>query len=241
MCPPRRWRSLSMKSFAGEEQGVLDFRSSELRPHRSEMLRPIRCTGPTTPGALANGTGKATVKTGGTTWFFLTADYAFGHALERDTAAVVEANGGKVLGKVASPAEYQRLLIFSSSGARLFGQGHRPRQRGRRHHQRNQASGRVRHCSGRTKPRWPPCLYSTTLHALGLPTVQGLLLTEAFYLGSRRWIGAFEASPSNSHRNTKAICPAWYRLGIYAAVLHYLKAVEALKSRCRWQSGRQQR
>jgi len=52
---------------------------------------------------LANGTGKAIVKSGGDTWFFLTADYAFGHALERDTAAVVEANGGKVLGKVRHP------------------------------------------------------------------------------------------------------------------------------------------
>ena len=53
--------------------------------------------------ALANGTGNAIVKTGGKTWFFLTADYAFGHALERDTAAVVEANGGKVLGTVRHP------------------------------------------------------------------------------------------------------------------------------------------
>jgi branched-chain amino acid transport system substrate-binding protein len=53
--------------------------------------------------ALANGTGKAIVKTGGDSWFFITADYAFGHALEKDTAAVVEANGGKVLGAVRHP------------------------------------------------------------------------------------------------------------------------------------------
>jgi branched-chain amino acid transport system substrate-binding protein len=53
--------------------------------------------------SLANGTGNAVVKTGGNTWFFLTADYAFGHALERDTAAVVEKNGGKVLGRVRHP------------------------------------------------------------------------------------------------------------------------------------------
>src|SRR5438874_800989 len=53
--------------------------------------------------ALATGTGRAVVKTGGDTWFFLTADYAFGHALERDTAAVVEKNGGKVVGKVRHP------------------------------------------------------------------------------------------------------------------------------------------
>ena len=62
---------------------------------------------------LANGTGKAIVKTGGDTWFFLTADYAFGHALERDTSAVVEKNGGKVVGKVRHPC-----LLYTSPSPR---------------------------------------------------------------------------------------------------------------------------
>jgi branched-chain amino acid transport system substrate-binding protein len=74
---------------------------------------------------LANGTGKATVKTGGDTWFFLTADYAFGQALERDTAAVVEANGGKVLGRVRHPINNNDfssfLLQAQSSRAKVIG------------------------------------------------------------------------------------------------------------------------
>src|SRR5262249_53875703 len=75
--------------------------------------------------ALANGTGKAIVKTGGDTWFFLTADYAFGHALERDTEAVVVANGGKVLGKVRHPlntSDFSSFLLQAqSSGAKIIG------------------------------------------------------------------------------------------------------------------------
>ena len=74
---------------------------------------------------LANGTGKAVVKNGGDTWFFLTADYAFGHALERDTAAVVEANGGKVLGKVRHPINNNDfssfLLQAQASKAKVIG------------------------------------------------------------------------------------------------------------------------
>ena len=74
---------------------------------------------------LANGTGKAVVKTGGDTWFFITADYAFGHALERDTAAVVEANGGKVLGRVRAPLNNNDfssfLLQAQSSKAKVIG------------------------------------------------------------------------------------------------------------------------
>ncbi|MEO6270149.1 MAG: ABC transporter substrate-binding protein, partial [Lautropia sp.] len=74
---------------------------------------------------LANGTGKAIVKSGGDSWFFLTADYAFGHALERDTSAVVESNGGKVLGKVRHPVNNNDfssfLLQAQSSGAKVIG------------------------------------------------------------------------------------------------------------------------
>ncbi len=84
---------------------------------------------------LANGTGKAMVKTGGDTWFFLTADYAFGHALERDTSAVVTANGGKVLGAVKVPAQHQRLLLFPAAGAVIEGQGYWSCQCRRRYHQ----------------------------------------------------------------------------------------------------------
>ena len=104
---------------------------------------------------LANGTGSAIVKTGGDTWFFLTADYAFGHALERDTEAVVLKNGGKVLGKVRHPLNTQDFSLVPAAGAGVEGEDHRPRQRRRRHDQLDQAGGRVRHRQGRPEPRRP--------------------------------------------------------------------------------------
>ena len=108
---------------------------------------------------LANGTGKAVVKTGGDTWFFLTADYAFGHALERDTSAVIVANGGKVLGHVLRAARHQRLLVVPAAGASLEGQDRRPCQCGRRHGQCDQAGRRIRHHGRRPAFRRPACFH----------------------------------------------------------------------------------
>ena len=102
---------------------------------------------------LANGTGSAIVKTGGDSWFFLTADYAFGHALERDTEAVVLKNGGKVLGKVRASAQHAGLLVVPAAGAGVEGQDRRPRERRRRHDELDQAGGRIRHRQGRAESR----------------------------------------------------------------------------------------
>ena len=105
--------------------------------------------------ALANGTGNAIVKTGGDTWFFLTADYAFGHALERDTAAVVEKIRRQGAGQGPPSLPRAGLLVVPAAGASIQGQDHRPRQRRRRHHQLDQAGGRVRHRQGRPEPCRP--------------------------------------------------------------------------------------
>ncbi len=88
---------------------------------------------------LANSTGKALVKTGGDTWFFLTADYAFGQALERDTTNVVVANRGKVLGSVRHPINTSDFVFVPAAGAGLESKNHRAGQCRRRHHQRDQA------------------------------------------------------------------------------------------------------
>ena len=104
---------------------------------------------------LANGTGKAMVKTGGDTWFFLTADYAFGLALERDTVRRRESERRQGAGRRSPSAQQQRLLLVPGAGAGLEGQGDRARQCGRRHHQLDQAGGRVRHRQGRAEPRRP--------------------------------------------------------------------------------------
>src|SRR5665647_93800 len=103
---------------------------------------------------LANGTGKAIVKTGGDTWFFLTADYAFGHALERDTAAAVEANGGKVVGKVRHPLNTNDfssfLLQAQASKAKVIGLANAGGDT-----INYQAVVRVRHRQGWPESCWP--------------------------------------------------------------------------------------
>ena len=110
--------------------------------------------------ALAVSTGGALVKTGGDTWFFVTVDYAFGHALEKDTSDVIKADGGKVLGSVLTPLNTSDLLVLPAPGAKLQGEDRRPRQRRPRHRQFDQASGGIRH------RRWRPAARGAA-HDLG--------------------------------------------------------------------------
>src|SRR6266498_3437209 len=176
--------------------------------------------------ALANGTGNAVVKTGGDTWFFITADYAFGHALERDTEAVVLKTGGKVLGKVRAPLNTQDfssyLLQAQASKAKIVGLANAG---GDTTNSIKQAAefGIVK--GGQNMAGL--LVFLTDVHALGLPTAQGLIFTETFYWDmndkTRAWGKRFIA------RN-KDIYPTMIHAGVYAGVLHYLKAVEALKS-----------
>src|SRR5205807_626972 len=130
--------------------------------------------------ALANGTGNAVVKTGGDTWFFITADYAFGHALERDVEAVVLKNGGKVLGKVRHPLNTQDfssfLLQAQASKAKVIGLANAG---GDTTNSIKQAAefGIVK--GGQNLAGL--LVFLTDIHALGLPTAQGLILTNTFY------------------------------------------------------------
>jgi len=176
--------------------------------------------------ALANGTGKAIVKTGGDTWFFLTADYAFGHALERDTEAVVIKNGGKVLGKVRHPlntADFSSFLLQAqSSKAKIIGLANAG---GDTTNAIKQAAefGIVK--GGQNLAGL--LVFITDVHALGLPTAQGLIFTEAFYWDLNDKTRAFAKRFAELDRG---IHPTMIHAGVYAATLHYLKAVEALKS-----------
>jgi branched-chain amino acid transport system substrate-binding protein len=174
---------------------------------------------------LANGTGSAIVKTGGDSWFFLTADYAFGHALERDTAEVVKKNGGKVLGQVRHPLNTQDfssfLLQAQSSKAKIIGLANAG---GDTINSIKQAAefGIVK--SGQNLAGL--LVFITDVHGLGLNTAQGLILTEAWYWdlneASRAWAKRFAAQNNGKY-------PSMDHAGVYSAVLHYLKAVEALK------------
>ena len=177
---------------------------------------------------LANGTGKAVVKTGGDTWFFLTSDYAFGHALERDTMAVVEANGGKVLGKVRHPinsSDFSSFLLQAqASKAKVIGLANAG---GDTINSIKQASefGIVK--GGQSLAGL--LVFATDVNALGLQTAQGLVLTETFYWdlndATRAWTKRWHAE-----RNASNKYPAMNQAGVYAGTLHYLKAVLALKS-----------
>jgi len=175
---------------------------------------------------LANGTGTALTKAGGDSWFFITADYAFGAALERDTTAAVQRNGGKVLGGVRAPLNNQDfssfLLQAQASKAKVIGLANAG---GDTTNSIKQAAefGIVK--GGQSLAGL--LVFLTDVHALGLNTAQGLVFTETFYWDMNDQTRAFA---KRFAEQDKGIHPTMVHAGVYASVLHYLKAVEALKS-----------
>ncbi len=175
--------------------------------------------------ALANGTGSAVVKAGGDTWFFLTADYAFGHALERDTAKVVEANGGTVLGKVRAPlnnADFSSFLLQAqASKAKIIGLANAG---GDTINSIKQA-GEFGIVEGGQKLAGL-LVFVTDIHSLGLQAAHGLQLTEAFYWDqndqTRTWSKRFFDKMKRE--------PSMVQAGVYGAVTHYLNAIKATGS-----------
>jgi branched-chain amino acid transport system substrate-binding protein len=177
---------------------------------------------------LANGTGKALVKTGGDSWFFLTADYAFGHALERDTAAAVEANGGKVLGKVRHPLNTNDfssfLLQAQTSKAKIIGLANA----GGDTINSIKAGAEFGIVKGGQKFAGL-LVFASDVNALGLATAQGLTLTETWYWdgndNNRAWTKRWQ-----TERAAAGKFPTMVQAGVYSGVTHYLKAVAELKS-----------
>ena len=175
---------------------------------------------------LANGTGKALVKTGGDTWFFMTADYAFGHALERDTTAVVLANGGKVLGSVSIPlnnADFSSFLLQAqSSKAKVIGLANAG---GDTINSIKQGAEFGITAGGQKFAGL--LVFISDVNSLGLKTAQGLVLTETFYWdmndATRAWTKRWQAQMPGKF-------PTMVQAGVYSAVTHYLKTVAALKS-----------
>jgi len=175
---------------------------------------------------LANGTGSAIVKRGGDTWFFLTSDYAFGHALERDTEAVVLKAGGKVVSKVRHPLNTQDfssfLLQAQASKAKIIGMANAG---GDTINTIKQAAEFGIAKGGQNLAGL--LVFLTDVHGLGLDKAQGLILTNTFYWdqndGTRAFAKRFAAANGGKY-------PTMVQAGVYAGVLHYLKAVAALKS-----------
>ncbi|HEV2512385.1 ABC transporter substrate-binding protein [Bosea sp. (in: a-proteobacteria)] len=177
--------------------------------------------------ALAQGTGGAMVKAGGDSWFFLTADYAFGHALERDTAAVVTKAGGKVLGAVRTPfpgTDFSSFLLQAqASKAKVIGLANAG----------GDLTNSVKQASefGITQGGQKLAgllTFASDVHALGLQAAQGLVLTESFYWDRDDGTRAFSERFAKLNGGKK---PTMVQAGVYSGLLHYLKAVEATKSK----------
>ncbi len=176
--------------------------------------------------ALANGTGRAIVRTGGDTWYFLTADYAFGHQLEADTENVVKEMNGKVLGKVRHPlnsSDFSSFLLQAqASKAKIIGLANAG---GDTVNSIKQAAEFGIVAGGQNLAGL--LVFITDVHSLGLKTAQGLIFTEAWYWDANDTNRAFAARFSAAN---KGIHPTMIHAGVYSAVTHYLKSLEALKN-----------
>lgn len=174
--------------------------------------------------SLANGTGQAVVKQGGKSWFFLTADYAFGHSLEKDTTTFVEAGGGKVFGSVRHPfpgTDFSSFLLKAqASGAQVIGLANAG----------NDTINSIKQAAefGITPKQSLAGLlmFISDVHSLGLKYTQGMYLTTGFYWDyndeTRAW--------SNRFYEKKKRMPTMVQAGDYSAVMHYLKAIQATGS-----------
>jgi branched-chain amino acid transport system substrate-binding protein len=176
--------------------------------------------------ALANGTGKAVLKAGGDSWFFLTADYAFGHVLERDVSNVVKASGGKVLGSVRHPlntADFSSFLLQAQgSKAKIIGLANAG----------GDTTNAIKQAAefGIVKGGQKLAgllVFITDIHALGLRNAQGLQFTEAFYWDLNDQTRAWSKRFAQKHNGKM---PTSVQAGAYSAALHYLKAIAQTKS-----------
>jgi branched-chain amino acid transport system substrate-binding protein len=174
--------------------------------------------------ALARGTGGAVVKDGGKTWFFLTADYAFGHALERDTAAVVKAAGGEIKGQVRAPLSTgdfsSYMLQAQSSGAKILGLANAGGDT------INSIKAANEFGVTATMKLAGLLIFINDIHALGLKATQGMYLTDGWYWdqsdASRAWSKKFEEKIKRK--------PSMLQAGDYSAVSFYLNGVKATGS-----------
>src|SRR5580700_7306031 len=173
---------------------------------------------------LANGTGKALTKAGGDSWFFLTADYAFGAALERDTSSVVTANGGKVLGGVKHPlntSDFSSFLLQAqNSKAKVIGLANAG---GDTTNAIKQAAEFGIVAGGQKLAGM--LMFITDVNALGLNVAQGLNFTETFYWDMNEQTRAFT---KRFNERFKKNPPTMVQAGIYSSLIHYFKALEAL-------------
>jgi branched-chain amino acid transport system substrate-binding protein len=213
--------ALAVMKVAKEKDRITLVSGAASTPITNEQCTDINVHWTYDTYALAAGTGRAVVKQGGKTWFFLTADYAFGKSLEKDTSDVVLEEGGKVLGHVLHPFPAQDfssfLLQAQSSGAQVIGLANAG----------NDTINAIKQASefGITPKQSLAGLlmFITDVHSLGLKTTQNMYLTTGFYWDrndeTRAW--------SKRFFEKKNRMPTMVQAGDYSAIYHYLKAVKA--------------
>ncbi len=173
--------------------------------------------------ALAHGTGQAVLNQGGDSWYFITADYTFGHSLEKDTTDVIKASGGKVLGSIKHPlnaSDFSSFLLQAqASGAKVIGLANAgtdavnaikgAKEFGLLNNKKQQLVGLT--------------TYVTDVHGIGVETAQGIQLTEAFYWDMNNETRTWSQRFFERHKRM----PSMIQAGTYSGVMHYLKAVKA--------------
>ena len=213
---------LAVQEVARQRQRLLIVHSTGTTDFTGKACSPYGMQWAFNTHALATGTAREVVKRGGDTWFFLTADYAFGHALERDASEVVKQGGGKVVGAVRHPFVSPDLTSFvlqaKASKAKIIGLASGPPD----NTNAIKIGGEFQLFQGGQQMA-ALLILITDIHALGLKTAQGLLLTTSFYWDmdeqTRNWSKRFMARINRA--------PTMWQAGVYSAVAHYLKAVKA--------------
>src|ERR1700733_12963276 len=213
---------LAVQNVATDRKKLLIVHSTGTADFHGKFCSPYTMQWVFDTHALAVGTAQAGVKRGGDTWFFLAADYAFGHALERDASQVITENGGKVLGSVAHPFATADLSSFilqaQASKAKIIGIASGPPD----NVNAVKLGGEFGIFAGGQQMAGLLMLI-TDVHALGLKAAQGLLLTTSFYWDTddktREWSKRFFAKINHM--------PTMWQAGVYSSVIHYLKAIEA--------------
>ncbi len=202
------------KLFITHSTGTADFHGKFCSPYTMQWVFDTR--------ALAVGTAQEVTKRGGDTWFFLTADYAFGHALERDATQVIERDGGKVVGSVAHPFATPDLSSFvlqaQASKAKIIGLASGPPD----NVNAIKLGGEFGIFRGGQQMAGLLVMI-TDVHALGLAAAQGLVLTTSFYWDmddkTRAWSKRFFAKMNRM--------PTMWQAGVYSSIIHYLDAIKA--------------
>jgi len=217
--------ALALQKLGKEKKKVTIFAGSASSSLTNENCSPYGIHYVYDTYALAHGTGAAVTQNGGTSWFFITADYAFGHALERDTSSVVKSNGGKIVGDVKAPLNTtdfsSYLLQAQSSGAKVIGLANAGTD--------TQTAVRQASEFGITQGGQQLAtllVFLTDVKGMGLQAAQGLQFTTGFYWDRNDETRAF-AKRFFERRNAM---PSMVQAGAYSATMHYLNAVKAVNT-----------